>query len=65
VGGAVDRDARGAATVRRFLLWALERWTGDRYVRVSLVRDAHWAPDLRSVIDYAIDYANDHEASTP
>jgi hypothetical protein len=26
--------------VRRCLLWALERWTGDRYVRVSLVRIA-------------------------
>jgi hypothetical protein len=30
----------GEAVVRRFLLWALERWTGDRYVSEISLREA-------------------------
>lgn len=44
--------------MRRFLLWALERWTGDRYVRVSLLRErAGSSPSLIDTIDSAVYHA--------
>jgi hypothetical protein len=48
--------------VRALLLWALELWTGDRYVRVSLLRDTAGASQFAlKTIDAAILYARLHE----
>lgn len=54
--------------MRRFLLWALEFWTGDRYVRVSLVRIAVVAcaqevNTARAIVlgDEVTDFAVKHE----
>jgi hypothetical protein len=57
--------------VRRFLLWALERWTGDRYLRAALLEDAAVtfgavaaagsATAALVTIDIAVKYARAHE----
>jgi hypothetical protein len=48
--------------VRRFLLWALEFWTGDQYARVSLLHE--WVPEgslLPAAVYAAVKYARAHE----
>lgn len=43
--------------MRRALLWALERVTGDNYVRVSLLREGISSPWTIDTIDAAILHA--------
>lgn len=48
--------------MRRLLLRALEFWTGDRYVRVALLREcAGSSPWTIDTIDAAIQHARAHE----